>query len=204
MLLSSRCLPLFQTALEFGQVGFDLLLGSIYSDFDLFWFRSAQDTNFKLPIIRSTRILICTVFDLHCFRSAIFGSAKISLCSVFDLHRFRSARISIYMYFDMQINFRSMDFSICKSNFDLQIFRSANQISIYRFFDLQIKFRSTDFSICKSNFDLKIFRSVLCTMIKYLQYSPKWTWNSQYHDILKFLDTIIPIICIDWHSRNLK
>ena len=142
-----------------GQVGFDLLLGSIYSDFDLFWFRSAQDTNFKLPIIRSTRILICTVFDLHCFRSAIFGSAKISLCSVFDLHRFQSARISIYMYFDMQINFRSMDFSICKSNFDLQIFRSANQISIYRFFDLQIKFRSTDFSICKSSFDLQIFRS---------------------------------------------
>ena len=71
-----------------GQVGFDLLLGSIYSDFDLFWFRSAQDTNFKLPIIRSTRILICTFFDLHSFRSAIFGSAKISLCSVFDLHRF--------------------------------------------------------------------------------------------------------------------
>ena len=144
---------------QLGQVGFDLLLGSIYSDFDLFWFRSAQDTNFKLPIIRSTRILICTVFDLHCFRSAIFGSAKISLCSVFDLHRFRSARISIYMYFDMQINFRSMDFSICKSNFDLQIFRSANQISIYRFFDLQIKFRSTDCLICKSYFDLQIFRS---------------------------------------------
>ena len=24
----------------------------------------------------------------------------------------------------------------------------------------------------------------------------------EYHDILKFLDTIIPIICIDWHSRN--
>ena len=63
------------------------------------------------------------------------------------------------MYFDMQINFRSMDFSICKSNFDLQIFRSANQISIYRFFDLQIKFRSTDCLICKSYFDLQIFRS---------------------------------------------
>ena len=139
---------------QIGQVGFDLLLGSIYLDFDLFWFRSAQDTNFKLPIIRSTRILICTVFDLHCFRSAIFGSAKISLCSVFDLHRFRSARISIYMYFDMQINFRSMDFSICKSNFDLQIFRSANQVLIYRFFDLQIKYRSIDFSICKSNFTI--------------------------------------------------
>ena len=188
-----------------GQYGFDILFFRsapfpICTDFDLLRFRSA-----RISICNLEHFPVCTDFDLHSFRSAIFGSAKISLCSVFDLHRFRSARISIYMYFDMQINFRSMDFSICKSNFDLQIFRSANQISIYRFFDLQIKFRSTDFLICKSNFDLKIFWSVLCTMIKYLQYSPKWTWNSQYHDsILKFLDTIIPIICIDWHSRNLK
>ena len=160
---------------------------SIYFGFDLH----------KIPISN------CPLFDLH-----EFWSAQFSICTVFalqflDLQRFRSAQYSICTDFDLH-GFRSTCISICKSILDLWIFRSANQISIYRFFDLQIKFRSTDFSICKSNFDLKIFRSVLCTMIKYLQYSPKWTWNSQYHDILKFLDTIIPIICIDWHSRNLK
>ena len=174
-------------AIQGGQYGFDILFFRsapfpICTDFDLLRFRSA-----RISICNLEHFPVCTDFDLHSFCSAIFGSAKISLCSVFDLHRFRSARISIYMYFDMQINFRSMDFSICKSNFDLQIFRSANQISIYRFFDLQIKFRSTDFSICRSP----------CTMIEYLQYSPKWTWNSQYHDFLTYLDTIIPIICID-------
>ena len=121
-----------------GQYGFDILFFRsapfpICTDFDLLRFRSA-----RISICNLEHFPVCTDFDLHSFRSAIFGSAKISLCLVFDLHRFRSARISIYMYFDMQINFRSMDFSICKSNFDLQIFQSANQVSIYRFFHLQI------------------------------------------------------------------
>ena len=140
----SRYLEVLSTTRKFtfimGQYGFDILFFRsapfpICTDFDLLRFRSA-----RISICNLEHFPVCTDFDLHSFRSAIFGSAKISLCSVFDLHRFRSARISIYMYFDMQINFRSMDFSICKSNFDLQIFRSANQISIYRFFDLQIKF----------------------------------------------------------------
>ena len=134
------------------------------------WFRSTL--GFDLLGFRSILVSICTRYqfqtahysiytnsDLHIFRSAQFSLCNFWICKDFALLSIRSARISIYMYFDMQINFRSMDFSICKSNFDLQIFRSANQISIYRFFDLQIKFRSTDFSICKSSFDLQIFRS---------------------------------------------
>ena len=195
---------------------------SIYFGFDLHKIPISNCPLFDLHEFWSAHFSICTVFALQFLDLQRFRSAQYSICTDFDLHGFRSTcisicksildlwifrsanQISIYRFFDLQIKFRSTDFSICKSSFDLQIVWSANHISIYRFFDLQIKFRSTDFSICKSNFDLKIFRSVLCTMIKYLQYSPKWTWNSQYHDILKFLDTIIPIICIDWHSRNLK
>ena len=155
------------------------------------WFR--YTLGFDLLGFRSILVSICTRYqfqtahysiytnsDLHSFRSALFSlcnfwickdfallsirSAQISICTDFDLHVFRYAnQFQIYGFFDLQIKFRSTDFSICKSNFDLQIFQSANQISIYRFFDLQIKFRSTDFSICRSP----------CTMIEYLQYSPK-------------------------------
>ena len=125
-------------------------LVSIYS-----WVRSTRISIYFGFDLHKIPISNCPLFDLH-----EFWSAQFSICTVFalqflDLQRFRSAQYSICTDFDLH-GFRSTCISICKSIFDLWIFRSANQISIYRFFDLQFKFRSTDFSICKSNFDLLI------------------------------------------------